>query len=112
MSVQRIAFLEEAREELLEAAAHYEAQSSGLGETFVAEVDHVVALAVHNPELGAPGSKAHGGCSSGASPSASFTAFVPMRLSSSLSRTTGADRTTGAIAREPPALAAVPPQLV
>ena len=55
MSVRRIAFLEEARVELHEAAAHYEGQAAGLGEEFVEEVERAVAFAVHHPELGSPG---------------------------------------------------------
>ncbi|MEW6486918.1 MAG: type II toxin-antitoxin system RelE/ParE family toxin [Thermodesulfobacteriota bacterium] len=47
-------FLHEASEELSEAAAWYEEQSSGLGSEFLAEAHQAVGLAAASPSIGSP----------------------------------------------------------
>lgn len=47
-------FLSSAEAEFAEAAAFYEAQSPGLGEDFIIEVERAVGGLSHNPELGTP----------------------------------------------------------
>jgi toxin ParE1/3/4 len=52
--VPDILFLPAARQELLAAVDHYEAVSSGLGEEFIAEVEHAVARVATFPDHGSP----------------------------------------------------------
>jgi len=40
--------------EIIEAAAHYESEVTGLGERFGDEVERVIELLIDNPKLGAP----------------------------------------------------------
>lgn len=47
------AFLSPAREELIQTAEFYEARAPGLGDSFIAEVEHVIGLIRSNPVLGA-----------------------------------------------------------
>ena len=48
----RVVFLELAEEEMLEAATYYENQAPGLGEDFLAQVQHAVDLIAQNPRSG------------------------------------------------------------
>ena len=46
----RVVFLDPAEEEMLEAAAYYEDRAGGLGDHFIAEVQHAVQRIIENPE--------------------------------------------------------------
>lgn len=48
----RAIFLDPAEEEMLEAAAYYESQATGLAECFIAEVQHAVQSITENPKSG------------------------------------------------------------
>jgi toxin ParE1/3/4 len=47
-------FHPEAEFEIIEAAAHYESEVSGLGERFGDEVERVIELLIEDPKLSAP----------------------------------------------------------
>ena len=46
----RVVFLDPAEEEMLEAAAYYEDRANGLGDHFIAEVQHAVQRIMESPE--------------------------------------------------------------
>ena len=48
----RVIFLDPAEEEMIEAASYYQDQAVGLGEHFVAEVQHAVERIAENPMSG------------------------------------------------------------
>lgn len=50
----RLRFLVEALVEYEDAIEYYERAQSGLGETFIREVEEVLALTLEFPEMGAP----------------------------------------------------------
>jgi hypothetical protein len=52
--VSAVPFLPEAREEFLDAAARYDMQAPGLGEVFIADVEHAVTRIAAFPEHGSP----------------------------------------------------------
>jgi len=52
--VTKVRFHEDARLELLEQAAYYEAAQPAVGQRFLIEVEHAVQLAARVPLLGAP----------------------------------------------------------
>ena len=52
--MKRYRFLREALDEYEEAITYYERRRAGLGETFVRDVDRVIALTLEFPEMGAP----------------------------------------------------------
>jgi toxin ParE1/3/4 len=52
--VKRYRFLREALDEYEEAITYYERRQAGLGDTFVRDVDRVIALTLEFPEMGAP----------------------------------------------------------
>lgn len=52
--MKRYRFLREALEEYEEAVTYYERRRTGLGDTFIQEVDRVIALTLEFPEMGAP----------------------------------------------------------
>lgn len=52
--MKRYRFLEEALVEYEDAIEYYERTHSGLGETFINDVERVIALMLEFPELGSP----------------------------------------------------------
>ena len=48
----RIVFLDPAEEEMLDAAAYYQSQTAGLGNDFLAEVQHAIQRIAENPKSG------------------------------------------------------------
>ena len=52
--VKRNSFLREALEEYEDAVSYYERARSGLGATFVREVERVIALTLEFPAMGSP----------------------------------------------------------
>jgi len=52
--VKRYSFLREALEEYEDAVSYYERARSGLGVTFVREVERVIALMLELPAMGSP----------------------------------------------------------
>ena len=52
--MKRFRFLREALEEYEDAISYYEGARSGLGDKFADEVDHVIALTLEFPDMGAP----------------------------------------------------------
>ena len=52
--MRRYRFLREALEEYEDAVSYYERARSGLGDTFVREVERVIELTLEFPEMGAP----------------------------------------------------------
>jgi len=53
--VRPVRFLPQARSELLESQAYYDAARSGLGTEFLTEVERIVTVLRERPRIGAPG---------------------------------------------------------
>jgi len=93
--VWRVLFTEAARAELIEAQDWYEAEASGLGRRFRAEIETVVQRMADNPGNSPSSIKLSGGHTRGNSPTRSFFSSSPTLSWSSPAFTAAATRVTG-----------------